>query len=80
MYLPGLINNGKYSVYQTIKKLHNSSRVIRPKLFYIGVTPNDRQGISNNLTLCDRNHRWPVDSSHKEPATRKMFPFDGVMM
>ena len=26
------------------------------------------------------NHRWPVDSPHKGPVTRKMFPFDEVIM
>ena len=25
-------------------------------------------------------HRWPVNSSHKAPVTRKMFPFDDVIM
>ena len=25
-------------------------------------------------------HRWPVDSLHKGPVTRKMFPFDHVIM
>ena len=25
-------------------------------------------------------HRWPVNSSHKGPATRKMFPFDDIIM
>ena len=25
-------------------------------------------------------HRWPVKSPHKEPATRKMFPFDDVII
>ena len=25
-------------------------------------------------------HRWPVDSLHKWPVTRKMFPFDDVIM
>ena len=25
-------------------------------------------------------HRWPVNSSHKGPVTRKMFPFDDVIM
>ena len=25
-------------------------------------------------------HRWPVDSPHKWPVTRKMFPFDDVIM
>ena len=25
-------------------------------------------------------HQWPVDSSHKGPVTRKIFPFDDVIM
>ena len=25
-------------------------------------------------------HRWPVNSTHKLPVTRKMFPFDDVIM
>ena len=25
-------------------------------------------------------HRWPVNSQHKRPVTRKIFPFDGVIM
>ena len=27
-----------------------------------------------------RGHRWPVNSPHKWPVTRKMFPFDSVIM
>ena len=30
--------------------------------------------------LCEGNPSWPVDSPHKGPATRKMFPFDDVIM
>ena len=26
------------------------------------------------------NHRWPVNSPHKGPVTRQMFPFDDVIM
>ena len=25
-------------------------------------------------------HRWPMNSSHKKPVTRKIFPFDDVIM
>ena len=25
-------------------------------------------------------HRWPMDSPHKRPVTRKIFPFDDVIM
>ena len=30
--------------------------------------------------LCGGIHRWPVNSPHKEPVTRNMFPFDYVIM
>ena len=30
--------------------------------------------------LAKRTHRWTVDSPHKGPVTRKMFPFDDVIM
>ena len=29
---------------------------------------------------CEGNRRWPVDSPHKGPMTRKMFPFNDVIM
>ena len=30
--------------------------------------------------LCEGIHRWPVNSAHKGPVKRKMFPFDDVIM
>ena len=30
--------------------------------------------------LCGEIHRWPVNSPHKWPVTRKVFPFDDVNM
>ena len=35
---------------------------------------------SFSLTLMKIIHRWPVNYSHKEPVTRKMFPFDDVII
>ena len=35
---------------------------------------------SASLAFVRRIHRWPVNSSHKEPGTRKMFPCDDVIM
>ena len=35
---------------------------------------------SVSLAFVRRIHRWPVNSSHKRPVTRKMFPFDDVIM
>ena len=33
-----------------------------------------------SLTFVRGIHRWAVNSPHKGPVTRKMFPFDGVIM
>ena len=35
---------------------------------------------SASLALVRGIHRWPVNSPHKGPVTRKMFPFDDVIM
>ena len=35
---------------------------------------------SSSLTLVRGIHRWPGNSLHKWPVTRKMFPFDDVIM
>ena len=35
---------------------------------------------SSSLAFVRGIHRWPMDSPHKGPVTRKMFPFDDVIM
>ena len=35
---------------------------------------------SASLAFVRGLHRWPVNSPHKGPVTRKMFPFDDVIM
>ena len=35
---------------------------------------------SASVAFVKRIHRWPVNSPHKEPVKRKMFPFDDVIM
>ena len=35
---------------------------------------------SASLAFVRGIHRWPVNSPHKRPVTRKMFPFDDVIM
>ena len=35
---------------------------------------------SASLAFVRGIHRWPVNSPHKEPVTRKMFSFDDVIM
>ena len=35
---------------------------------------------SASLAFVRGIHRWPVNSPHKRPVTRKMFPFDDLIM
>ena len=35
---------------------------------------------SASLAFVRGIRRWPVNSPHKRPVTRKMFPFDDVIM
>ena len=39
-----------------------------------------RHQSSASLAFALRIHRWPVNSPHKGPVTRNMFPFDDVIM
>ena len=43
--------------------------------------PDQRQYQSPASLACVRGiHRWPMNSPHKEPVTRKTFPFDDVII
>ena len=46
---------------------------------YSGADQRKHQG-SASLGFVRGIHRWPVNSPHKGPVTRKMFPFDDVIM
>ena len=46
---------------------------------YSGADQRKHQS-SSSLAFVRGIHRWPVDSPHKWPVTRKMFPFDDVIM
>ena len=46
---------------------------------YSGVYKRKHQS-SASLAFVRGIHRWPVNSPHKGPVTRKMFPFDDVIM
>ena len=35
---------------------------------------------SASLAFVSGIHRWPVNSRHKGPVTRKIFPFDDIIM
>ena len=46
---------------------------------YSGVNQQKHQS-SASLVFVWGIHRWPVNSRHKRPVTRKMFPFDDVII
>ena len=46
---------------------------------YLGADQRKHQS-SASLAFVPGIHRWPVNSLHKWPVTRKMFPFDDVVM
>ena len=46
---------------------------------YLGTDQRKHQS-SASLAFVRGIHRWPVNSPHKGPVTRKMFPFDDVIM
>ena len=46
---------------------------------YSGANQRSHQN-SASLAIVWGIHRWPVNSLHKWPVTRKMFPFDDVIM
>ena len=46
---------------------------------YSGADQSKHQS-SASLAFVRGIHRWPVNSPHKWPVTRKMFPFDDVIM
>ena len=47
--------------------------------FYWGTDERNHQS-STPLAFVRGIHRWPVNSTHKGPVTRKMFPFDDIIM
>ena len=56
-----------------------TSLTIVYSIVYSGADQRKHQS-SASLVFVRGIHRWPVNSPHKGPATRKMFPFDDVIM
>ena len=56
-----------------------SSLTIVYSTVYSGADQRKYQS-SASLPFVREIHRWPVNSPHKGPVTRKMFPFDDVVM
>ena len=56
-----------------------ASQIIDVSIVYSNVCSGADQS-SASLAFVVGIHRSPVNSSHKGPVTRKMFPFDDVIM
>ena len=56
-----------------------TSLTIAYSTIYSGADQGKHQS-SASLAFVRRIQRWPVDSPHKWPVTRKIFPFDDVIM
>ena len=56
-----------------------TSLTIGYSIVYSGVHQRKHQS-SASLAFVWGIHRWPVNSPHKGPVTRKMFPFEDVIM
>ena len=60
-----------------------ASQITSISIVYLTVCsgPDQRKDQSSaSLAFVRGIHRWPVNSSHKRPVTRKMVPFDDVIM
>ena len=56
----------------------NSLTIVYPNV-YSGTDQRKHQS-SASLSFVTGIHRWPVNSPHKGPVTRKVFPFDDVII
>ena len=60
-----------------------ASRITSLSIVYLSVHSGEdhsKHQSSASLAFVRGIHRWPVNSPHKGPVTRKMFPFDDVIM
>ena len=60
-----------------------ASQITSLKIVYLTVysgADQRKNQSSASLAFVWGIHRWPVNSPHKWPVTRKMFPFDDVIM
>ena len=59
------------------------SQITSPSIFHLTVyssTNGRKHQKSTSLAFVRGIHGWLVNSPHKRPVTRKMFPFDGVII
>ena len=57
-----------------------SLTIVYSTVYYYSDADQGEHQSSASLAFVRGIHRWPVNSPHKGPVTRKMFPFDDVIM
>ena len=73
------INNHYNDIIMGAMASQITSLAIVYSTVYAGADQRKHQS-SASLAFVWGIHRWPVNSPHKWPVTRKMFPFDDVIM
>ena len=74
---------GRYGHYIDVIMTTMASQITSLMVVYSTVSSGADQRKHQSyasLTIVWGIHRWPVNSPHKWPVTRKMFPFDDVIM
>ena len=69
--------------YHATHDYHYNEVIMSPTIVYSAVYSRADQRkyqSSASLAFVMGIHRWPMNSPHKGPVTRKMFPFDDVIM
>ena len=80
VYLPRRLTSPHYDdVIMTMLASHITSITVVYSIVYSGVNQRKHQS-SASLAFVREIHRGPVNFPHKWPVTRKMFPFDDVIM
>ena len=72
-------NNHYNDVIMNVMASQITSLMIVYSIVYSGADQRRHQSFAS-LAFLRGIHRWPVNSPHKRPVTRKMFPFDDVIM
>ena len=81
VYSKGLIDS-EPAHYNDVRMDAIASQITSLTIVYSTVYSDaDQRKHQSSASLAFRRiHRWPVNSPHKWPVTRKMFPFDDVIM
>ena len=77
------VHGGRKTHYNDIIMSAMASQIASLTIVYFTVysgTDERKHQSSASLAFVRGIHRWPVNSPHEGPVTRKMFPFDDVIM